>query len=87
MINKLLLTVILLNGFMLSTSTVYSANPTIGDLLLEINNPTPETGEFFGISIASTPDGNIIVGATGALVDNTKVGAAYLFDVTSIVLN
>ncbi len=41
---------------------ISSANAVPGDLLFTINNPTPEFENWFGYSVASTPNGNIIVG-------------------------
>ncbi len=48
--------------------------------LLTINNPTPEIQDYFGHSVASTPDGNILVGAFGDKTNADYAGSAYLFD-------
>jgi len=66
-----------------TAGSVYLFDGTDGSLLLTINNPTPESGDYFGYSVAATSDGNIIV---GALYDKIGIiydaGSAYLFDGT-----
>jgi len=64
-------------------TSIMPAEATAGDQLLTINNSAPELGDDFGYSIASTPDGNILVGASGDDTGATDAGSAYLFDGTS----
>ncbi len=63
--------------------SVYLFDGTTGNLLLTINNPTPAVEDRFGLSVATTPTGDILIGAylddTGA----TNAGSAYLFDGTT----
>lgn len=62
------------------TGSAYLFDGNDGSLLLTINNPTPEINDYFGYSVASITNGNIIVGAWS---DNTKVdytGSVYLFE-------
>jgi len=51
-----------------------------GDLLFTINNPTPEVFDYFGYSIYSLPNGNILVGAYGDNTGAASTGSAYVFD-------
>ncbi len=44
-----------------------------GDFIRVINNPNPTEGAHFGYSVASTPDGTLVVGAYGS-------NAVYLFE-------
>ncbi|MCJ8306928.1 MAG: hypothetical protein HRU07_07775 [Nitrosopumilus sp.] len=46
-----------------STGAAYLFDGTTGNLLLTLNNPTPGDYDYFGYSVASTPDGNLLVGA------------------------
>jgi len=57
-------------------------DPNFADLLLTINNPTPEESDYFGNSVAVTSDGNIIVGAHKDNTIDKNVGSVYLFDGT-----
>ena len=63
--------------------SVYLFDGTTGQLLLTLNNPTPEEEDHFGISIDSTPNGDIIVGAKGDNTDETSAGIVYIFDDTT----
>jgi len=58
-------------------TNITPAEATAGDPLLTINNPTPEDYDQFGSSVASTPNGDILVGAEN---DNIGAGSAYLFE-------
>ncbi len=60
---------------------VYVFDTVTGSLVRTINNPTPETLELFGFSVALSGNTALI----GSLRDNvtTREGAAYLFDVTT----
>jgi len=65
------------------TGSVYLFDGTDGSLLLTINNPTPEGGEYFGYSVATTSAGDILVGASRDVVDASYAGSVYLFDGTN----
>ena len=58
---------------------VQPASAVSGDLLLTLDNPAPEINDGFGVSVASTPDGNIIVGAAHDNANAVDAGSAYLF--------
>jgi len=58
-----------------------TATGTISTPILTIKNPTPAKDDHFGISVASTPDGNIIVGSNRD-TSETNPGTVYLFDGT-----
>ncbi|NNM01951.1 MAG: PKD domain-containing protein, partial [Nitrosopumilus sp.] len=64
--------------------TINAILPTGGEpdpeLLLTINNPTPEKDDHFGTSVSSTLDGNLLVGAPGDNTGGDNAGSAYLFD-------
>ena len=66
------------------TGSVYLFNGITGELKLTINNPTPEPGgERFGASVATTPNGDLLI---GAIYDNSSEvgsGSVYLFDGTT----
>jgi len=53
-----------------------------GSLLLTINNPTPEASDYFGYSVATTSNGDLLVGATHDNTGASSAGSAYLFDGT-----
>jgi len=59
--------------------SAYLFDGTTGAVLLTIDNPTPATGDLFSESVASTPDGNIIVGAQGDNIGVAQTGSAYIF--------
>ena len=63
-----------------SAGSVYLYDGTTGDLLLTINNPTPQKSDYFGSSVASAPNGHILVSAVGDNTGATSAGSAYLFD-------
>ena len=50
-----------------------------GSLLRTLNNPTPATGDCFGISVAVTGS-TVVVGAYSDDTGATNSGSAYLFD-------
>jgi hypothetical protein len=65
-----------------SAGSAYIYDVTTGTLLHTINNPTPQTDDFFGISVAI--DGNTaIVGAWSDNTSGTDTGSAYIYDVTT----
>ncbi len=59
---------------------IIPAHAASGDQLLTINNPTPARSDFFSISVATTPTGDILVGARYDDTGATDAGSAYLFD-------
>ncbi len=63
--------------------SAYLFDGTSGDLLFEINNPEPADEDYFGWSVASTPNGDLFVGAYGDNTGGNNAGSAYLFDGTS----
>jgi len=60
--------------------TAYLFDGITGELLLTINNPTPEQSDRFGYSVATTTDGNLLIGTPQDGTDNIQSGSAYLFD-------
>ena len=66
------------NAGAVDAGVAYLFEGATGALLLTIPNPTPNASDFFGYSVATTPTGNLLVGAP---FDDT--GAAYLFDGTT----
>jgi len=58
---------------------VYLIDGTNGSALLEIQNPSPTGSDYFGWSVASTLNGDIIVGAWNDEVSGIPAGAVYLF--------
>ncbi|MDH3501298.1 MAG: hypothetical protein OEL69_02170 [Nitrosopumilus sp.] len=63
------------------TGSVYLFD-TSGNLLQTFENPTPDSGELFGYSVAISGN-NILVGAPG---DNSDTGSVYLFDTSGNLL-
>jgi len=59
--------------------SVYLIDGTNGNALLEIQNPSPTGSDYFGWSVASTSNGNIVVGAWNDEVGGIAAGAVYLF--------
>lgn len=51
-----------------------------GTWLLTITNPTPATGEQFGMALAALDEERLIVGAPGDRVGTNAVGAVYVYD-------
>ena len=66
-----------------NSGTVYLFDGYNGNLLLTINNPSPAEDDHFGISIATTPNGDIIVGASGDNTGEPSAGIVYIFDGTN----
>ncbi len=81
--NKTLITLLMLSVvtmMMLVTGGIIPVHAAPGDLLLTINNPTPTAYDLFGGTVATTSNGDLLV---GALYDDTgasNAGSAYLFD-------
>ncbi len=63
-----------------NSGSAYLINATTGDVLLTINNPTPKFHDFFGYSVASTPEGNLLISSYLNDVGATDSGSVYLFD-------
>lgn len=53
---------------------------TNGALICNFTKPSPQTFEFFGWSLAPMGSNRVMIGAYGARVSPSVVGAAYLFD-------
>ena len=68
---------------MLIPGGIISVYAVPGDLLLEINNPTPAASEQFGRPVATTPTGDLLVGAYDDNTGAFDAGSAYLFDGTN----
>jgi len=66
-----------------NAGAAYLFDGTTGDLLLTLLHPTPEDDDFFGISVATTPSGDLLVGAMRDDTGAEEAGAAYLFDGTT----
>ncbi|WP_162797938.1 hypothetical protein [Sulfitobacter sp. JL08] len=65
--------------------SAYVFDVATGNRLFRLDNPTPESGDFFGASVAIS--GNIaVVGAYSDDTGATNAGSAYIFDVTTGVL-
>jgi len=62
----------------------YVFDATTGDLLLEILNPTPATGDHFGQSLIAL-DSLVMLGDHGDDFDGQNTGAAYLVDTSGTV--
>ena len=59
------------------TGRVYLFDGTTGSLINEISNPHPEEFDYFGFTLKSTSEGDILV---GSLSENRTVDRVYLFD-------
>lgn len=59
---------------------VYLIDGTSGQALLELQNPSPSGSDFFGWSVAATPDNDIVVGAWQDHAGGLTAGAVHLFD-------
>ena len=69
-----------------NTGIAYLFDGTTGSLLLTLNNSTPISSldEFFGIRVATTPDGDLLIGEVrDAAAGFGRSGAAHLFDGTT----
>lgn len=64
-----------------NTGSVYIYD-TVGNLLRTINNPTPDTGDSFGYSIA-IDDNHTVVGAYTNDTGASNAGSAYIFDTST----
>ena len=68
----------------LNAGSAYLFDGNTGNLLLTINNPTPAHNDRFGVSVATTPSGDLLVGANYDDTGATEAGSAYLFDGTIV---
>lgn len=57
-----------------------------GNLLTTIRNPTPNTYEYFGTSVAAMGNDRILVGASNEWTEPQNGGAAYLFSTNGTLL-
>ncbi len=69
-------------GMMLIPGGIIPVHAAPGDQLLTINNPSPATNDQFGWSVATTDNGNLLVGAYEDDTGASDAGSAYLFDGT-----
>jgi hypothetical protein len=65
-----------------NSGSVYLFDATTGSLLRTINNPTPQSGDVFGKSVAISAN-SVVVGAIGDNTGAFDAGSAYLFDAVS----
>tara|TARA_A200000113_G_scaffold101762_1_gene91241 strand:- start:2227 stop:4149 length:1923 start_codon:yes stop_codon:yes gene_type:complete len=65
-----------------ATGSAYIYDITTGNLLYTINNPTPETNDFFGASIAVTGN-HAIIGDRGDNTGASSAGSAYIYDTST----
>ena len=62
---------------------LFSAN---GTLLATFNNPTPQSFDFFGRSVAAVGSDRVLIGAEGDNTGAPSAGAAYLFSTNGTLL-
>ncbi len=67
-----------------NAGSAYLFDGNTGNLLFTINNPTPAHNDLFGVSVATTPSGDLLVGANYDDTGATEAGSAYLFDGTIV---
>ncbi len=67
-------------GLVPGAGSAYLFDGLTGQLRLSLPNPTPEAGDQFGSFLASTPDGNIIIGAPTDNTGGSNSGSVYVFD-------
>jgi len=60
---------------------------TNGTLLTTFTNPTPATGDWFGISVTAVGSDRVLIGAPYDNTGATHAGAAYLFSTNGTLLN
>ncbi|MEM7043884.1 MAG: hypothetical protein AAF543_13825 [Pseudomonadota bacterium] len=66
------------------SGTAYVFDATTGNLLQTLNNPTPGSGDGFGISVSLSDDGSTaLVGAYTDDATGINSGTAYIFDVST----
>lgn len=61
---------------------VYLLEGSTGQLLRTFHNPTPESGDFFGIPVA-VAGGNVLVSAPADHANGNEGGAVYVFEVAT----
>ncbi len=59
---------------------------TNGNLLQTINNPDPDSNDWFGYSVATTPDDHIVTSAHKDDTGATNAGSVYVFDTNGNLL-
>ncbi|HYG24859.1 MAG TPA: tail fiber domain-containing protein [Verrucomicrobiae bacterium] len=59
---------------------------TNGSLLMNVTNPTPAAGDFFGYSAAAVGNGQVLVGAYQDDTGAADAGSAYLFSTNGTLL-
>ncbi len=59
---------------------------TNGTLLTTFTNPTPQTNDYFGVSVAAVGGNRVLIGAFGHNTGASAVGAAYLFSTNGTLL-
>ena len=57
-----------------------------GALLKTLPNPTPASGDQFGIAVAAVGENSVLIGATADDSTVTDAGAAYLFSIDGLLL-
>ncbi len=62
--------------------SAYLFDATTGSLLRTFNNPTPASGDSFGVSV-SVSSNNVLIGAYQDDTGASDAGSAYLFDATT----
>ena len=62
------------------SGAAYVFNSSTGELMHTLSSPQLYEDGSFGVSVAVTPGGHVLVGSTSAIVDGIPAGAAYLFD-------
>jgi outer membrane protein assembly factor BamB len=62
--------------------SAYVYDATTGNLLWTLNNPTPESEDYFGSSVAVSGN-TVVVGAYRDDTDATNAGSAYIYDATT----
>ena len=67
-------------SMMLIPGGITPVHAASGDQLLTINNPTPAAGDSFGSSVATTPTGDLLIGAIGDSTGASAAGSVYLYD-------
>ncbi|MGI8906936.1 MAG: hypothetical protein ACR2IE_10645 [Candidatus Sumerlaeaceae bacterium] len=67
----------------LTSGAVYLYNLSTGAAPVRFDNPSPDTGDLFGTSVAFVGKSYLLVGAPGDDFGGVDAGAAYLFDIST----
>lgn len=59
---------------------VSDAQAEIGDLLFTINNPSPGINDYFGFTVATTTNGNIVIGTNSDDTSDVNNGSVYVYE-------